>query len=88
MIHCAFAAAGGGVCRRGGEVIPHCLHALHTLRASNSSIHSPTSVLKVASDHTLKVWHRGLPNRNGVLLYKQLFSPVWRSDARCHIRKL
>jgi hypothetical protein len=40
-------------------------------------------------------WRSGLSVRNGVLLYKQLIRPmthyacpIWRSDARSHVRKL
>jgi hypothetical protein len=64
------------------------------LIAPNSSIQSPTSVLKVASDHALKVCRAregraaGPSIRNGVLLYQQLISPVWRSAACTHIRTL
>jgi len=75
--------------QQGGGVIPHYLHATHTLRAFTDGHQQQYSlthkcVLKVASDHTLKVWHRGPSIRNGVLLYKQLISLVWKSAARSH----
>jgi hypothetical protein len=82
-MHCTFAA--GGQCSNPTHTtyMPH-IPCEPPLVATNTSIHSPTSVLKVASDHTLKVWHWGSLHQEWSSAVQAAYQPrLERSAARC-----